>query len=234
MDNWDIFWKAIAIIATATTSWLFYLLTKSDSKKQFRELVKLVNSRKLITLSEAFLLTRILAGMIKTRINYPEYKLKVILAISPGGGMIAEWLSRTFIGTYEDPIPVYTIPMNYDIGHLAVDDSKFLVTYLKNRFKLDENDTILLVNDHSRIGTTWHQAIDSLGAVESPHEPSDPDDAAPSYRIKDGPKIICASVFCTKDIERPASFFITNLFVVDASRNINFEWKELPKGGEAT
>jgi hypoxanthine phosphoribosyltransferase len=59
-----------------------------------------------VTLSEEFLMTALLATkLVSGGWGNPD----VIFAVSPGGCMVAEWLSRRFLGNWKRPIPVCTL-----------------------------------------------------------------------------------------------------------------------------
>ena len=122
-----------------------------------RKLKNAMLDREHVSVNEEFLMTQLLSGEIQKADATPD----VIFAICPGGAMIAEWLSRRFLGSRNKPIPMqvlYMIP-EYDDGVINVKvDEKW--TAIPTGASKDAR--VLVVNDNTRTGDTLKVACDYL------------------------------------------------------------------------
>lgn len=105
-------------------------------------------------------MTRLLAKKIQEDKFNPDF----IFAICPGGAMIAEWLSRGFLGSRSAPIPVQLLYMAREQGGagIIVDRAVINESLTAVPSGLAKNSKVLLVNDISRGGYTLGSAAEFL------------------------------------------------------------------------
>lgn len=159
MEFWlTAFLTLIGVFCGAILTWLIQRYSEYRILQQLRDAWK---EKEHISLSEEFLLTRILAKIIKK----DNFTPKFIFAVGPGGAMIAEWLSRRFLGTCDKPIPVLSVWVDTtrkkDSG-LEVDEAKCNENIQTINEKLPKDAALLLVTDICRSGNTLQAATNFL------------------------------------------------------------------------
>lgn len=125
-----------------------------------RRLDDALRNKRHVCLNEQFLLTEALSRKIRAA----KYKPDIIFAVSPGGAMVAEWLSRRFLGRIDKPIPLRIVWVDTER------ESQGLVVrtaQVKDRVKtvvgqLPQDSRVLLVTDICRGGATLNAAYDCL------------------------------------------------------------------------
>jgi hypoxanthine phosphoribosyltransferase len=149
-------WLA-GVISGALIEWI---LARARDRALFEELKLALLDREQIDLREEFLLTQQLAD----KILKADFKPDLIVAISPGGLMIAEWLARRFLGDYQRNIPIRAINVETIRVSAGVTAEKAVVRSNRESvisgFNVDSK--VLLVNDISRGGATLRCAIEFL------------------------------------------------------------------------
>jgi hypothetical protein len=103
-------WLAVlvAMVSVIVGGLLTWINGKVQQINLLRKLRDAVIDRERISVGEEFLMTQMLAEKIQQEAD----KADVIFAVCPGGAMIAEWLSRRFMGNRSDPIPVKLLYMS--------------------------------------------------------------------------------------------------------------------------
>lgn len=194
----------ITLLSTIIGVLLGGFLTWWVGKRQQPELVErlrgMVLDRQHVSLDEEFVLAQLLA----TKIRAAEFTPDVIFAISPGGGMIAEWLSRICLGDYRNPVRVRSIYVESQRSGGGVLTEKAIVKEdLKGlTLGLRPDSNVLLVNDISRGGATLQAAYDLLRQ------------AFPSRCIS------TATLFCHTDARTKPRFC-----ALMTKKTIRFDWK---------
>lgn len=176
------------------------LIAWYEQKRLLRMLPEVVHSRQRVSLNEEFLLTGILAEKIRKANKVPD----VIIAVCPGGAMIAEWLSRGELGDYCKPIPVLTLPM-YPKKSKIGGTIKTIFIHRYTNIDIEQyfkDPNVLLVNDIARTGATLQSAYDHL-----------------KKNLTKG-NIFTATLFCHRDANVKPNFY-----VVKTDNVIRFEWK---------
>ncbi len=157
-----------------------------------------------VSLEEEFSMAKALADEIASDQDWKRPDL--IFAVSPGGGMVAEWLSRRFLGDFWDPIPVRTIFVK--TTRATAGSSHSATSYVvEEHSPLPEQcsaDTrVLLVDDMTRGGQTLQVAYDHLLATYAPEN------------------VAIASLV------RHATSHITPKFcAIETSKDVRFAWKD--------
>ena len=150
----------IMIVGVVLGGLLTWVITKISEVRLLDKLKDAVIDRERISINEEFIMTKILAE----KIQKDGYEPNIIFAVCPGGAMIAEWLSRRFLGKRSNPIPVKLLYMKReqeDEGRkrdIAMVDDK--LSAIPTDLPPDSN--ILLVNDVSRSGFTLNGAEEFL------------------------------------------------------------------------
>ena len=155
MRDWVSFANIVlGVVLGGIATWLIGQL-------QLRVLIRTIRdafrNKMRISLGEQLLMTRIIADMVRHEFGLPD----VIFAISPGGGMVAEWLARRFLGTVQKPIPVRTI----NVTHTFTNHGRKAKIGKENECLLGDKARelkVLLVNDTSRSRATFSLAYDFL------------------------------------------------------------------------
>ncbi len=201
-----VIWTAllIAFASIVIGALLTWVIQKALGTIQQTELLKklrdAVIDREHVSVNEEFLMTQLLAE----KIQEADFKPDVIVAVCPGGMMIAEWLSRRFLGNRLDPTPVlllYMVPQQKKdnaLGgtHIKVDDKWTAV-----QPGLFKDSKVLVVNDISRTSHTMDKALDFLiDPLQIPRQnirsatlichQQVPSDARPTYYVAMTTKLI--------------------------------------------
>jgi len=92
----------LGVILGAGLTWVIGYVQQGELWRRLRNVIL---DKHHLSLNEEFLLSQMLAD----KIAKSGFKPDTILAVSPGGGMIAEWLARAQLGKFEDLIPVRSI-----------------------------------------------------------------------------------------------------------------------------
>ena len=193
---------AAGVILGGVLTWVIGKLQQTQLIRKLRNLW--ANARE-IGLNEELLMTELLAEKIQQADFHPD----VIIAVSPGGEMIAEWLSRRFLGNALHPIPVRVIWVNTKrkegaliVEHAAVDDGSpgCIVG-------LDRTSNVLLVTDICRGGQTFLAACEFLE------------------------KELCEANIQTAALLRHGISRVEPLYTVSTTdQDVHFEWKAPPSG----
>jgi len=157
-----VIWLAllIAMVSVVVGGLLTWIIGKAQQVHLLHKLRDAVIDRERVSVGEEFLMTQLLADKIQEANFVPD----IIFAVCPGGAMIAEWLSRRFLGKRSTPIPVKLLYMSReqeDEGHkrdIAKVDDKLSAIPLD----LPQDLIVLLVNDISRSGFTLDGAEEFL------------------------------------------------------------------------
>jgi len=147
----------LGIVLGGLVTWIIGKVQQIHLLRQLRDAVI---DRERVSVNEEFLMTQMLAE----KIREANFKPDVIFAVCPGGAMIAEWLSRRFLGKRSAPIPVKLLYMSReqeDEGRkrdiAKVDDSLSAIPP-----DLPSDSKVLLVNDVSCSGFTLNGAEEFL------------------------------------------------------------------------
>lgn len=146
----------ISMVSVVIGGLLTWIIGKIQQRLLLQKLRDAVIDRERVSISEEFLMTQMLAEKI------PEADMPdVIFAVCPGGAMIAEWLSRRFLGKRSDPIPVILLYMSREQDRrrdiARVDDKLTMIPP-----DISPDSKVLLVNDISRSGFTLNGAEEFL------------------------------------------------------------------------
>jgi len=176
-----------------------YLLSRYQNRELIRTATQVLRPFESVSLRDEFHMTHILAARIRADSFLPD----IIVAISPGGSMIGEWLSRRFLGDKVRPIPMCSLWMHVERDsegrHLSSPKAREFVAA-----SLPEAGKVMIVNDISRTGRTLEEAV---GFAKSTFQ---------------GSVIKTAVLFLSQDAGPPYPDF----WVDKPSRRVTFEWKE--------
>ncbi|MCH7556956.1 MAG: hypothetical protein IIB56_05795 [Planctomycetes bacterium] len=188
----------IGVVVGACLTWI---IGHTQQTSLWRRLRNALMDKRHVCLNEEFLMMRMLGETIRTSGFNPD----VIFAISPGGGMIAEWLSRGALGDFSAPIPVRTVCVHSKrSGGTVKTDEAVVIDQLNSLVAgLSTESRVLLVNDISRGGETLRVAHQSLGQYFNPEN------------------VMTATLFCHRDARTKPRFH-----VVMTDKTIRFDWKE--------
>ena len=190
----------IAMVSVVVGGVLTLIIGKIQQLRLLHELKDAVIAREHVSVNEEFLMTQLLAK----KIQDADYVPDVIFAICPGGAMIAEWLSRRFLGNRSAPIPVQLIYMRPEQKE---EDIQIDTVYADNELTaipsgLSKNSKVLLVNDISRGGHTLQEASKFL-----------------KEKFPEG-DIRSATLICNK-----AANFKPIYWIAMTNRAVRFDWK---------
>ncbi|MCJ7502895.1 MAG: hypothetical protein MUP80_07540 [Acidobacteriia bacterium] len=190
----------IGVVCGGIVTWL---LGNRQQRKLIERLKDLLLDRQHVSLSEEFFLARLLV----TKVRKAHFSPDVIFAVSPGGGMIAEWLSRVGLGDSSNPIPVRSVHVHIERSRGGVVAEKAVV---KEDLKaltagLRSDSRVLLVNDISRGGLTLQAVHDFLTQFFPPDN------------------VAAATLFCHTDAHTKPKFYAAM-----TEKVIRFEWKHSP------
>lgn len=198
--------SALAILLTTVMgivvgACLTWIIGYTQQNSLWRRLRNVLVDKRHVCLNEQFLMTR----MLGENIEVSGFKPDAIFAISPGGGMIAEWLSRGALGDFSAPIPVRTVCVHSKrSGGTVKTDEAVVVDQLNNLVAgLPTESRVLLVNDISRGGETLRVAHQCLAQHFRPEN------------------VMTATLFCHRDARTKPGFH-----VVMTDKTIRFDWKE--------
>ncbi len=150
----------IALVSVVVGGLLTWVISRISEIRLIHKLRDAVIDRERVSINEEFLMTQMLAE----KIQKDEYQPNIIFAVCPGGAMIAEWLSRRFLGKRPIPIPVKLLYMRREQENegrkrdIAVVDDKLSAIPTD----LPPDSKVLLVNDISRSGFTLNGAEEFL------------------------------------------------------------------------
>ena len=213
MEIWITILAMIAgIILGGLLTWIIGIIQdKILQRELISKLRDAVIDREHVSVNEEFLMTQLLAEKIQEeKQDGGKYTPDVIYAVCPGGAMIAEWLSRRFLGTRFDPTPVqilYMVPPQKRendaswIPHIRVDDR-----WITKPPGLCEDSRVLLVNDISRTSHTSDNALDFLINTLG----------IPRQNIKS------VALICHQQVPESAR---PDCYVAETSKLIRFDWK---------
>lgn len=184
------------------------LVTWAIGKTQLRYLLRrlrdMLRSKERVSINEEFRMTQLLAEKIKKANYVPD----VIFAIFPGGAMVAEWLSRRFLGDFSAPVPVQLIFVVTEriAGGIKSTVANVIDNLTSIASGLPKNTKVLIVNDIARSGHTLLAAREFLKV----------------YFTDENIKV--ATLFRTEDTED--SEVELDFCVALTNKVINFEWKQ--------
>jgi len=188
-----------SVVAGALLTWI---IGKAQLAHLLRRLRDMMLNKEHVSLKEEFLMTKFLAEKIQKENFTPD----IIFAICPGGEMIAEWLSRRFLGKFSAPIPIgsiYIIARRESEGVIAIRaevDNKWTA----DPSNMPDNSNVLLVNDISRGGRTLEAAYEFLKR---------------HFRRQN---IRSATLFCHEDASVKPKYY-----EVLTDKTVRFDWKKL-------
>ncbi len=187
----------IGVVAGASLAWI---IGYSQQNSLWGRLRNALMDKRHVSLNEELLMTRMLAE----KIRGADFKPEIIFAISPGGAMIAEWLSRGGLLDVSAPIPVRTMCVHSKCFSGGVDTQKVVVRDQLGGLVagLSNDSQVLLVNDISRGGETLRVAHEFLTS-HLRHE-----------------NVVTATLFCHRDAKTKPRFY-----VVMTDKLIRFDWK---------
>jgi len=195
-------WIAILIMMVGVVlgGLVTWIIGKTQLHHLIRRLVEMLRFKERVSINEEFRMTQVLAK----KIQDAEFKPDVIFAVFPGGAMVAEWLSRRFLGDFSKQIPVQLV---FVITERSAGGTKSIVANVDDKFSmtpgLPENPKILLVNDIVRSGHTLEAALEFLK----------------NHSTDKNIKI--ATLF-----RNEISSVIPDFYTALTDRVINFEWKQ--------
>ena len=184
------------------------LVTWAIGKTQLRYLLRrlrdMLRSKERVSINEEFRMTQLLAEKIKKANYVPD----VIFAIFPGGAMVAEWLSRRFLGDFSAPVPVQLICVVTEriAGGIKSTVANVIDNLTSIASGLPKNTKVLIVNDIARSGHTLLATREFLKV----------------YFTDENIKV--ATLFRTEDTED--SEVELDFCVALTNKVINFEWKQ--------
>jgi len=188
----------IGVIIGVISLGIGYLFSRQQSKELVKTAKEILRSFEVISLRDEFYMTHILAGQIRSNSFFPD----LIIAITPGGGMVGEWLSRRFLGDRAKPIPMCSVWIDTvrDSEGRHLSPPKACASLSSS---LPKVKNILLVNDISKSGQTLGVAIEfAKGAFQDS-------------------TIKAAVLFLSQDAGPPYPDFWVN----KPWRWVDFEWK---------
>ncbi|UCG47536.1 MAG: hypothetical protein JSU94_18885 [Phycisphaerales bacterium] len=193
----------VSLICVVLGCFMTWCLQKMNLPRLLRKLADAVALREYASLNEEFWMTQILARKIKR----DGYKPDLIIGVSPGGGMIAEWLGRRFLGTSQSPVPVTVLPIVTERRDAGIKSTKASVDEAKApRLRgLAKDSKVLLVNDISRGGKTLEAAYDFLTSKK---------------RLKD---VRTATLLCSKECNVEPWYYAKKM----AQGAARFDWKQI-------
>jgi len=190
----------IMIVGVVLGGLVTWIIGKTQLHHLLRRLGDMLRFKERVSINEEFRMTQLLAEKIQKANYVPD----VIFAVFPGGAMIAEWLSRRFLGDFSKQVPVQLICV---ITKRNAGGFKSIVANVDEKFSmtpgLPDNPKILLVNDIARSGHTLEAAREFLRG----------------YSTDKNIKI--ATLFRHK-----ISSVIPDFYTALTDRVINFEWKQ--------
>lgn len=193
------------VITVVISAVLGGIITWCVNRRQLGRLIRMLKdaifNREHVSLNEEFVMTQMLAENIRKADFDPDF----IFAIYPGGAMVAEWLSRRFLGSYRDPKPMFTICVGTQRFSGGIKSEKAVVqeNLPLDLSKLSPDAKVLLVNDVSRGGDTLKEAYVYLAKY-----------------FKDE-NIRSATLTVHKDSKAKPSFSATE----ETEKVIRFDWK---------
>ncbi len=190
----------IAMVSVVVGGLLTWIIGKAQQSYLLNKLRDAVIDREQVSVNEEFLMTQLLSE----KIQKANYTPDVIFAVCPGGAMIAEWLSRRFLGNFSTPIPIQSLHMIQERKKAGIDtimakvDDK-LATIPPG---LSKDSKVLLVNDISRSGHTLEAAYEFLKKY------------FPDENIRS------ATLICHKDAGAKPKYYVAM-----TKKTIRFDWK---------
>ncbi len=190
----------IAMVSIGFGGLLTWIIGKAQLHHLLRRLRDMLCFKEQVSINEEFRMTQLLAEKIQKANYVPD----VIFAVFPGGAMVAEWLSRRFLGDFSKQVPVQLVCV---ITKRSAGGTKSIVANVDDKFSmipcLPENPKILLVNDVARSGHTLEAAREFLRSHST-------------YK-----NIKIATLF-----RHEISSVIPDFYTALTHRVINFEWKQ--------
>lgn len=158
MEIWLTF--LIVMVSIVLGGLLTWIIGKAQQTPLLRRLRDALIDREHVSMNEEFLMTQLLAEKIQKANFIPD----VIFAICPGGAMIAEWLSRRFLGNFSASIPVESLCITTErkSGSIISNKAKVDDKWIAIPSTLSPNSKVLLVTDISRSGHTLEAAYELL------------------------------------------------------------------------
>ena len=160
----DIYVAAGSLIAGAVIAVLSeWIIGKMHHRSLLRQLRNMLRLRRRVSLQEELLMAQLLAEKIQS----DGFKPTLILAVVPGGLMIAEWLSRRELGSRDNPLPVGTVYVGQERDEFGIITKKATVKGdLSGVTKaLAPESRVLLVINVCRGGTTLEASYKFLSGL---------------------------------------------------------------------
>ena len=209
MEMWiTVLVMMVGVVLGGLITWI---IGKTQLHHLLRRLRDMLCFKERVSINEEFRMTQLLAEKIKKANYVPD----VIFAIFPGGAMVAEWLSRRFLGDVSTPIPVQLVCV---ITKRISGGIKSTVASVDGKLTsitsgLPKDPKVLIVNDIARSGHT-------LGAAR---------EFLKKYYTDDNIKI--ATLFRPEKFPEFPEFpefseGKLDFYVALTDKNINFEWKQ--------
>lgn len=197
----------VGIACAAAGCVVTLLVAKFSNRKHWEELKKVKTT--YVCLTTEFEMTHKLANkLIRAGWGKPD----VILALSSGGEMVAQWLSRRFLGDRNKRIAVHTIVVDLTTkvqnGKPVTDIATINKTITLSLKGLTDGAKVLLVTDIIRTGKGLMKAKDYLMDLE---------------QFKNGEYQLATAALVWTSIDdktRPDYFFL------DTENTVRFDWKE--------
>lgn len=189
------------LIGAVLGGFFTWIIGKIQQRDFLTRLKDALRDRWHVSLDEEFLMTELLGQQMRAA----RYKPDVIFAVSPGGMMVAEWLSRRELGDFRNPVPVRTVCIRTVRSAAGVITERAQVESDLNGATagLSKEVKALLVSDISRGGGTLQVAYDFLRSF------------FPEANIVTG------TLFCHTDAATKPRFR-----VVETDKAVRFDWKQ--------
>jgi hypoxanthine phosphoribosyltransferase len=198
MDGFAVGASLVSVILGAALAWW---IGRQQQPQLLAKLKDVLKDRWRVGLTEEFALSQLLAE----KIAADKFRPDVIFAISPGGGMVAEWLEREALAGNGLPTPIRSINVQIHRSSGAGTADKVMIhddpAWLTEG--LPPTSTVLLVNDVSRGGMTMDAAYKLLTAYF------------------DSECVKTATLFY-----HAQSHFHPTYYSVKTEQSVHFDWKE--------
>jgi len=158
------------ILALGIGALISYLLGQRQTTDLMHRIRDALLNKSHVSLEEEFVMTALLAEKLKAEC---WGKPSVIFAVTPGGCMVAEWLSRRFLGDFRHPIPVCTLV--FESVRSGSGESSTSTAFHwpqvqpSHVWPIPEDGRVLVVSDICRggvtLGAALHYLVNSYGAT---------------------------------------------------------------------
>ena len=196
---------ASVILGGALGGAVTWLVDQMRMRQRVRRLLDMFEKVERVTLNEEFMMTALLATKL---VSGGWGKPDVIFAVSPGGNMVAEWLSRRFLGNWRKPIPICTLVVKTTRMATGQPSAEAIIERREiaegcAAWPLADQGKALLVSDISRSGAALAVTFDFLAQ----HYGAD--------------RVAMATLMCQKGTPITPHFCL-----VKTDHVVRFDWKE--------